>query len=650
MELAREEKCEFMPFLSPQRVILDQRGRRIVGVEFCRTDQDDETGEWKIDEDQVTKIKADFVISAFGSGLSDPNVKNALKPMSFDNQGRPRLDEKSGQCLDASWIFCGGDLAGVAETTVESVNDGKTAAWHMHKFLHALHGKSVPDDPKLPLFYSSIDFVDLSIEMCGLHFENPFGLASATCTTSSPMIRRAFEAGWGFAVTKTFSLDKDLVTNVSPRIVRGTTSGHVYGPGQGAFLNIELISEKTAAYWCRSITELKNDFPEKIVIASIMCGYEKQDWIELATMAQESGADALELNLSCPHGMGERGMGLACGQRPEMIYNISKWVTEIAKIPVFVKLTPNITNIGEIAKAAKEGGADGVTATNTLSGLMSFKPDGKPWPMNGSKQLSTYGGVSGNALRPVALRGVSMIHNMYPDFPIMATGGIDSAEVALQFLHAGSHVFQVCSAIQNQDFTVVQDYITGLKALIYLKNQTYFSRWQGQSPPVEKHQKGKPVISLGTDHKLPFFGEYTKIREQKRISQNKVDDSDVWVTRIEETSTDGMNSSPLCKLTDYLGYGAKHIKNFNDLSLNEQVVAIIDEDMCINCGKCYMTCNDAGYQAISFDPQTHLPHVEDNCTGCTLCYSVCPIPECIQMVPKTVPHVPCRGIPVKISV
>ena len=150
--------------------------------------------------------------------------------------------------------------------------------------------------------------------MCGIKFPNPYGLASAPPATTCGMIRRGFEAGWGFAVTKTYGLDKDIVTNVAPRIVRGTTSGHNYGPGQGAFLNIELISEKTAAYWVQGVQELKRDFPKHVVIASIMCSYSKEDWQELAILAQTSNPDGLELNLSCPHGMGERGMGLACGQ------------------------------------------------------------------------------------------------------------------------------------------------------------------------------------------------------------------------------------------------------------------------------------------------------------------------------------------------
>ena len=243
------------------------------------------------------------------------------------------------------YVFCGGDVAGTAETAVEAVADGKLAAWSIHKYLQSLHQNDVGLVPKLPKFYTPIDQVDLSVEFCGLKFLNPFGLASAPPATTWPMIRRGFEAGWAFAVTKTFSLNKDIVTNVAPRIVRGTTSGHNYGPGQGAFLNIELISEKTAAYWCKGVKELKKDFPEHIIISSIMCSFDKDDWQELTKMACESGPDALELNLSCPHGMGERGMGLACGQDPDMVRKICQWVREVTTVPFFAKLTPNVTNI-----------------------------------------------------------------------------------------------------------------------------------------------------------------------------------------------------------------------------------------------------------------------------------------------------------------
>lgn len=209
--------------------------------------------------------------------------------------------------------------------------------------------------PCLPLFHTPVDLVDISVEVCGMKFKNPFGLASAPPTTSGAMIRRAFEAGWAFALTKTYGLDKDLVTNVSPRIVRGSTFGPIYGPNQGSFLNIELISEKTCAYWLQVIRELKRDFPDHILIASIMCSFNEQDWKVLAKMTADAGADALELNLSCPHGMGERGMGLACGQDPKLVKTICEWIRETVSIPFFAKLTPNVTDITTIAKAAYEG-------------------------------------------------------------------------------------------------------------------------------------------------------------------------------------------------------------------------------------------------------------------------------------------------------
>uniref|UniRef100_A0A8C4UTX8 Dihydropyrimidine dehydrogenase [NADP(+)] n=1 Tax=Falco tinnunculus TaxID=100819 RepID=A0A8C4UTX8_FALTI len=547
MELAKEEKCEFLPFLSPWKVVL--RGGQIVAIEFVRTEQDSD-GNWKEDEDQVVRLKADVVISAFGSMLNDNKVREAMAPIKFNRWGLPEVDPETMQTSEP-WVFAGGDIGGLANTTVESVNDGKQASWYMHRYIQSLHGVAVSTVPELPLFYTPIDLVDISVEMAGLKFPNPFGLASATPTTSSSMIRRAFEAGWGFAVTKTFSLDKDIVTNVSPRIVRGITSGPLYGPGQGSFLNIELISEKTAAYWCKSIAELKADFPNR---------------------------------------------------DPELVRNICRWVRQAVQIPFFAKLTPNVTDIVNIAMAAQEGGADGVTATNTVSGLMGLKADSTPWPAVGRGLRTTYGGMSGNAIRPIALRAVSAIARALPGFPILATGGIDSAESGLQFLHSGASVLQVCSAIQNQDFTVIDDYCTGLRALLYLKSIEELEDWNGQSPATMRHQKGKPVIRIAE-----LMGK------------------------------------------DVIGKALQYIGTYGELCNAEQVVALIDEEMCINCGKCYMTCNDSGYQAIQFDPETHLPTVTDSCTGCTLCLSVCPVIDCIRMVSRTTPYEPKRGLPLAMN-
>ncbi|KAM0731361.1 Dihydropyrimidine dehydrogenase [NADP(+)] [Formica fusca] len=612
-----------------------------------KTEQN-EKGEWIEDEEQKFVLKADFVISAFGSGLYNPAVKNAMTPIKMNSWNLPEVDENT-MMTSVSGVFCGGDLAGVAQTTVESVNDGKTAAWYIHKYIQESYGLTVPETPQLPKFHTAIDDVDLSIEMCGLKFENPFGLASAPPCTTSAMIRRAFEAGWAFAVTKTFSLDKDLVTNVSPRIIKGTTSRHHYGPEQGSFLNIELISEKTADYWCRSITELKQDFPSKIVIASIMCTYNRADWTELARKAEAAGSDGLELNLSCPHGMGESGMGLACGQDPELVRNISRWVREAVKIPFFIKLTPNITDILSIAKAAYEGKADGVTAINTVSGLMGLHADATPWPAVGLNKSTTYGGVSGNATRPQALRAISTISKHLPGFPILGTGGVDSADVALQFLHCGASVIQICSAIQNQDFTVIDDYVTGLKALLYLKSLPQMKDWDGQSPPTFKHQKGKPVsLQHALGKNIPYFGVYQKLREQKiaelKANSNPLNEV-VTVTRPTPKPI-----TPVPTVKDIIGKALVHIGSYRELDNKKQVIALIDDDMCINCGKCYMACADSGYQAIIFDPDTHIPKVTDDCTGCTLCLSVCPIIDCITMVPKTIPHVIKRGVPPKNTV
>ncbi|OQV18065.1 Dihydropyrimidine dehydrogenase [NADP(+)] [Hypsibius exemplaris] len=646
MQLAKDEKCEFMPFMQPHKVVV--KDNRISAMEFYRTEQLDD-GTWVQDPDQLVRLKADFVISAFGSVLVDPVVIEALEPLKLSETGFATVDKQTMTATNIPWLFCGGDIAGVSETTVEATNDGKTAAWSVHKYLQSLHDVIVPAKPALPMFYTAIDLVDIGIEVCGLKFANPFGLASAPPTTSSPMIRRAFEAGWGFALTKTYSLDKDIVTNVSPRIVRGTTSGFTYGPGQGAFLNIELISEKSAAYWLQSVTELTTDFPHNVLIASIMCSYDEADWTELAKRSEAAGAHALELNLSCPHGMGERGMGLACGQKPELVRDICRWVRAAVKIPFFAKLTPNVTDIVDIARAAKEGGADGVTATNTVSGLMGLRADGSAWPAVGQEKRTTYGGVSGNAIRPIALRAVSAIRKAFPDLPILATGGIDSAETALQFLQAGAQVAQIGSAVQNQDFTVIQDYITGLKALLYLDNAKEKDGWDGQSPPTFKHQKGKPVphVQIG-DETVPFFGNYKTIREEI-TADAKVHETEPQTLAPPPTtkSKRAANSGPVASLESFVGRAVPQIGAYSELNNKQQVIALVDEDMCINCGKCYMACNDSGYQAITFDPNTHLPHVTEDCTGCTLCVSVCPIIDCITMIKRPTPYKPKRGIAIR---
>ena len=325
-----------------------------------------------------------------------------------------------------------------------------------------------------------------------------------------------------------------------------------------------------------------------------------------------------------------------------MVREICKWVKEVCPIPFFAKLTPNVTDIRLIARAAKEGGADGVTAINTVSSLQTINFKGHAWPAVGSDKKTTYGGMSGNATRPIALKAVSSIANHIPDFPILATGGIDCADAALQFLYCGASVVQICSSIQNQEFTVIQDYISGLKCLLYLKAKEGIEKWEGQSPPTIKNfietikPKGK---------RLPRFGHFQQERWniRKEYSQNH-DVLEVEAQKVEQQPVLSKEISAVPSIKDLIGLALPTIGNYTDLNNKEQAVALVDEDLCINCGKCYMTCNDSGYQAIVFDKDTHLPFITQDCTGCTLCVSVCPIPDCITMVPRTFAYIPTRGI------
>ena len=435
-----------------------------------------------------------------------------------------------------------------------------------------------------------------------LKFPNPLGLASAPPSGTSALCRRAFENGWGFVVTKTYGLDKDIVTNVSPRIVRGTTAGdHTFGPNQGAFLNIELISEKTQEYWLQSIREIKRDYPEHILIASVMAAFNEDDWKELVRNAKAAGADAVELNLSCPHGMGEKGMGLACGQNPDLVEQICRWTKEAADgMPVFAKLTPNVTEIVHIAEAAKRGGADGVTATNTVSGLMGLLPDSNAWPAVGTEKKTTYGGYSGNGIRPIALRAVSAIARAMPGFPILATGGCDSAHSALQFIMAGAHAVQVCSAVQNEDSTVISDYTSGLRALMYLQTREDLAHWNGQYlRKTPAHQAGKPALG---DPSLPNFGNFAKQKAAQLSEHFKQADivSDDLSRQVQSMRPAPAPARDPLSVNDLIGMACDKIGAWHELSQEEHVIAEIDPSMCINCGACYTSCNDAGYQVSSF--------------------------------------------------
>jgi len=297
------------------------------------------------------------------------------------------------------------------------------------------------------------NMTDLSVEFVGMHFPNPFMLASAPPARTAEMIKRAFSAGWGGAVTKTIGLEpaQDLQPRLHP--LR-------HGKRMVGMENVELISQLTLAEWQDELADIKAAFPERPLWASIMDSPEKKNWQRLTEVIQETGVDALELNVSCPHGMPSKGMGAFIGQNAELVGEVVAWVKEVAKIPVMVKLTPNVTDIGFVAQAAKENGADGLCAINTVSGLIGVDLDTlNPLPNVGG--LSAYGGFSGPAIKPIALRCISEIAKA-TGLPVSGVGGISTWEDAIEFIAIGAGTLQLGTAVMWKGFGLIENLTQGL--------------------------------------------------------------------------------------------------------------------------------------------------------------------------------------------
>ena len=259
----------------------------------------------------------------------------------------------------------------------------------------------------------------LNTTVLGIDFENPFVLASAPPTAKIESIDKAFSLGWGGAVLKTITPDNLEMIEASQRYATWKVGGKVCG-----FENIELLSHLTIQQWLDGIKYLKQKHPTKVQIASIMAPVIKEEWQNLVLTFNNSEVDAFELNFSCPHGMPEKGIGMAIGTDPEISAKITKWVMEVAKKPVFVKLSPNVTNIVEIAKAVETAGADGFAAINTVQSLMGIDLDTfEPKPKVNGK--TTYGGYSGMSIKPIGLRCVAQIRQN-SNLPILGMGGVST--------------------------------------------------------------------------------------------------------------------------------------------------------------------------------------------------------------------------------
>lgn len=303
----------------------------------------------------------------------------------------------------------------------------------------------------------------LSTTLGPLSLINPFILASGPPTASGDMIIRAFQTGWGGAVIKTIHPDGMEIRDLSPRFgawkgARGELAG---------FENIELLSKRSITYWEHEIKRIKQQYPGHILIASIMGDANPDTWITLASRVELAGCDAIELNVSCPHGMPETGGGSAIGQNPEMVRELTNLVVSSVRIPVFVKLTPNITDIGLAASAAAAGGAGGISAINSVQGIIGVDLETlAPYPTVAG--YSTPGGYSGPAIKPIGLQMVAKIAQTVP-LPVMGIGGVTRWEDAAEYLLLGASAVQVCTAVMWHGYGIITGMNTGLTSYLASK-------------------------------------------------------------------------------------------------------------------------------------------------------------------------------------
>jgi dihydropyrimidine dehydrogenase (NAD+) subunit PreA len=398
---------------------------------------------------------------------------------------------------------------------------------------------------------------DLSCTIAGIKSPNPFWLASAPPTDKAYNVRRAFEAGWGGVVWKTLGEDPPVV-NQSSRY-----GGLDYnGQRMVGFNNIELITDRSLEINLQEIKQVKLEYPDRAMIVSLMVPCEEESWKNILKRVEETGADGIELNFGCPHGMSERGMGSAVGQVPEYVKMVTQWCKKHTRMPVLVKLTPNITDVRLSARAAKEGGADGVSLINTINSITSVDLDlMAPRPTVDGK--GTHGGYCGPAVKPIALNMVAEIARdpLTRGLPISGIGGISTWRDAAEFLVLGSHSVQVCTAAMHYGFKIIDDMVDGL------------NNWMD-----EKGYKN---------------------------------------------------------LSDVIGKAVPNVTDWQHLNINFQSIAKIDQDKCIQCGLCYIACEDTSHQAISALTTGGLKKydvINDECVGCNLCFLACPVPECITMV------------------
>jgi dihydropyrimidine dehydrogenase (NAD+) subunit PreA len=322
---------------------------------------------------------------------------------------------------------------------------------------------------------------DLRTNFIGIKSPNPFWLASAPPTDKETNVVRAFKAGWGGVVWKTLGEQGPPVVNVSgPRY----GAWHSQDRRVQGFNNIELITDRSLEINLREIKQVKRDWPDRAMVVSLMVPCEEEAWKKILPFVEDTGADGIELNFGCPHGMSERGMGSAVGQVPEYVEMVARWCKQHTRMPVIVKLTPNIADIRKPAEAAKRGGADAVSLINTINSVMGIDLD----HMTMSTHVGgygTHGGYCGPAVKPIAMSMVSEIarapatHGM----PISGIGGIEKWSDAAEYIALGCGTVQVCTAAMVYGFKIVEEMKEGLSLWMDEKGYTSIEDFRGLAIP-----------------------------------------------------------------------------------------------------------------------------------------------------------------------